>query len=357
MLAWKPHSVNVEVGENSPITHLVEFTLLDESTWRNARTLCDNLAILANSPIAHAHVSPKVETQESSCEIEYRYGMEKTSGGVIVANLDRGLHRYRPLDSSGDEIRVLKLQPLNAMSGRYGSKNGDVEITLVHVRLEKSPAYSALSYRWGEDNEAETIIVDGHSVKISRTLKCALQEFRDSTETQMVWVDALCINQNDHKERNEQVSKMRQIYSHATNVVVWLGEGTPASTLAFSLISNLYDHLHDLEYLESAVLDRQRQPQWSAVVEMVRSVYWRRIWVIQEVNSARSKILRWGKNSMLWENFAAVQKQVLSARHTICVPAFAVGHSLDLWEAMAGGGPSFVNMPSTDPNSSGPPDL
>jgi hypothetical protein len=39
---------------------------------------------------------------------------------------------------------------------------------------------------------------------------------------------------------------------------------------------------------------------------------------------------------MQWENFAAVQKQVLSARHTVCMPAFAVGHSLDLWEAMAG---------------------
>jgi hypothetical protein len=88
-------------------------------------------------------------------KIEYRYGMEKTSGGVIVVNLDRGLHRYRPLDSSGDEIRVLELQSLSAMSGRDESINDDIKVTLVHIRLEEHPAYNALSYRWGEDSEAE----------------------------------------------------------------------------------------------------------------------------------------------------------------------------------------------------------
>ena len=163
--------------------------------------------------------------------------------------------------------------------------------------LESCPKYEALSYRWGADNDSEKIFVDGLSVKISRTLKRALQEWQSSTETKLVWVDALCIDQANDQERNEQVTKMRNIYSQAANVVVWLGEGTPSSPLAFSLVRDLYGHLNESAYFGDALLDAHRQSHWDALVEIMEREYWQRIWVVQEINSARSLILRCGSDA------------------------------------------------------------
>jgi hypothetical protein len=39
-----------------------------------------------------------------------------------------------------------------------------------------------------------------------------------------LWIDAICINQADLDERKQQVQLMRDVYSGASRVVVWLRE-------------------------------------------------------------------------------------------------------------------------------------
>jgi hypothetical protein len=61
-------------------------------------------------------------------------------------------------------------------------------------------------------------------IQIRKNLEAALRHLRLTQEARYLWVDAICINQDDMDERSRQVSIMSEIYSKASQVVVWLGE-------------------------------------------------------------------------------------------------------------------------------------
>jgi len=55
----------------------------------------------------------------------------------------------------------------------------------------------------------------------------------------MLWIDAICINQESIAERSQQVPIMGDIYKTAQRVFIWLGKGTKDSNLAFEHLSQL----------------------------------------------------------------------------------------------------------------------
>ena len=78
--------------------------------------------------------------------------------------------------------------------------------------------YVALSYVWGDPNKTREIFVNGKSVQVTKNLESALRILRDKLPVRLgvrLWVDALCINQKDVKERNAQVQRMLDIYEKA----------------------------------------------------------------------------------------------------------------------------------------------
>jgi hypothetical protein len=86
------------------------------------------------------------------------------------------------------------------------------------------------------------IICDGQKVTVGSELYDALRRLRRPDRERLIWIDALCINQQDVRERNMQVGNMREIYSKADHVLIWLGEhfsGGPASKNMFSFIKSL----------------------------------------------------------------------------------------------------------------------
>jgi hypothetical protein len=70
-------------------------------------------------------------------------------------------------------------------------------------------------------------------------------------QDKVLWIDALCINQPDVAERNEQVSKMKFVYQLAQGVVSWLGEEYDDSRGAFQLCT----HFGRLECLKACKTD------------------------------------------------------------------------------------------------------
>lgn len=85
--------------------------------------------------------------------------------------------------------------------------------------------YSALSYRWGDPSVTKSIEVDGYEIHVTTNLYNALSMFRSQGIfgcNYRLWVDAICINQEDHVERGEQVAFMREIYERAWKVITWL---------------------------------------------------------------------------------------------------------------------------------------
>ncbi|KAK7920316.1 heterokaryon incompatibility protein-domain-containing protein [Apiospora marii] len=202
---------------------------------------------------------------------------------------------YTPLGRNADEFRILQLQP--------GSWDDPVVCTTFCTRIEDRPAYTALSYAWGDPADSGEVQLNGHSIQVTRNLFAALRRLRDSECVKHLWADALCINQADSEEKARQVSLMRKVYSSSTDATMWLGECLDAD-LDHSIETGCWDYsavkesllpkVHvakafaDLERLannEHIFPDEQlfeRPEQYSSIILMLNLPWWTRIWTLQE---------------------------------------------------------------------------
>ncbi|KAK0633784.1 heterokaryon incompatibility protein-domain-containing protein, partial [Immersiella caudata] len=116
------------------------------------------------------------------------------------------------------DIRLLELAP--------GEPADPLKCTLSVERLKGvrgCPPYVALSYVWGSSDRAHELECNGHKVLITQTLEAALRHLRDQAENRCLWIDQICINQDNDEDRTHQLHIMKRIYQMATKVVSWLG--------------------------------------------------------------------------------------------------------------------------------------
>ena len=109
------------------------------------------------------------------------------------------------------------------------------------------PSYECLSYCWGSLNKTKTInlrhvlrnselaILADQSFNVTENLEVALRNLRRKTSPRLMWIDAICIRQDDPDERAHQVALMGEIYSLAAVVTVWLGEGDHSSDVTLEI--------------------------------------------------------------------------------------------------------------------------
>ncbi|KAK8099109.1 uncharacterized protein PG998_012350 [Apiospora kogelbergensis] len=133
------------------------------------------------------------------------------------------LYAYKPLDLSKDAIRLLRL-----IQDHGHVTEIRCEIFEAFVSDEERLPYEALSYTWGAglSQSSPTITVDGQRVSVTDNLFNILYYLRQSNIDRILWVDALCINQQDNREKGHQVGQMRHTYEKAEMVLVWLGTGS-----------------------------------------------------------------------------------------------------------------------------------
>ena len=125
-----------------------------------------------------------------------------------------------------------------------GTRNDALCIqVLENVELETVPVYEALSYTWGDLNKECSISCGSERIAITANLAAALRQLRTPDKSRALWIDQICINQDDIDERNKQVSLMHKIYSKAENVVIWLGEEGPDDEMAFRFVPVLLSYL------------------------------------------------------------------------------------------------------------------
>ncbi|KUI62365.1 Heterokaryon incompatibility protein 6, OR allele [Cytospora mali] len=169
---------------------------------------------------------------------------------------------YQPLNTYLNEIRLLSLQP---------SKNIDGPITcsLNTVSLDDKPLFEALSYVWGDATATADIFVDGVAFSATTNLHDALEHIRPRTgDPRIMWIDAICINQNDDSERNHQVPLMQRIYSEAAAAVVWLGPSNSDHQVVLEIASYILceephnNGLHALALREDRLSPNSEFPSW-----------------------------------------------------------------------------------------------
>lgn len=126
----------------------------------------------------------------------------------------RPRYKYKPLDRETKEIRIVILHPSTDFST-------EPVCDIYHVALNHK--YFALSYVWGKSSDTRPIQVNDRTLQITANLELALRHLRHPESPVALWIDAICINQEDVKERNYQVGQMRNIYASAFLAIAWTG--------------------------------------------------------------------------------------------------------------------------------------
>ncbi|RYP69916.1 hypothetical protein DL771_005809 [Monosporascus sp. 5C6A] len=160
---------------------------------------------------------------------------------------------------------------------------------------------------WGVEGVTR-IRCDNCAIHVPGSLVDALRALRGPVSPRNIWADAICINQSDDAEKSRQVRRMGDIYKHAKQVVVWLGEDTKdIAKQCFDLIqaTNCYlDHLWkgygDVEAIPFIDLPVpiSGPATWKPVSHLLRLPWFGRVWVVQEVGVAKECVLIWGEYGM-----------------------------------------------------------
>jgi hypothetical protein len=228
-------------------------------------------------------------------------------------------------------IRLLTLLPAK-------SEVDPIHCSITTVELTTAPAFESLSYCWGEVTHKHPIQCNKRTFPVTQSLHSALQNLRHQTKDRVLWIDAICINQDDMKERSAQVVLMRDIYRHAERVLVWLGPGADDSQLAYITLRRLSRYWPEM--LERWAVDRmsalklgpyrktlqrlcgsqgvaqsddietdprfQIQPQELAALRAVlERPWWTRLWVIQEVCVSTAVTVICGHDTMSWDDLSS----------------------------------------------------
>jgi hypothetical protein len=210
-------------------------------------------------------------------------------------------HLYKPLDESRQEIRLLRVYP-------YREPGGIVHCVLETTSLLEAPLYNAVSYVWGDPTETAPVVCNFTAVYITRSLEKALRHMRtkylvDDETTLMLWVDGLCINQQDLAERSSQVRIMGLIYQRAFVTLAWLGEEHGGSDYAIEVT----------ERVASNDIDALRPETWTSITELFdvefwhclhnlfSRPFWTRLWIFQEIALPPGVNLLCGDKELGWD--------------------------------------------------------
>jgi len=156
--------------------------------------------------------------------------------------------------------------------------------------------YAAISYAWGEDTYRRSITLNGHRFHVIDNLYTFLETHRAAGQfgrTVKVWVDAICINQNDIAERSAQIQRMRNIYSLALCSFAWLGPEGDNSDEAIDMLEAMNLALETPDFLQidgnyssefltnyQELIDSFEPWQWKALFSFFDWPYWKRLWIL-----------------------------------------------------------------------------
>ncbi|KAI8633540.1 heterokaryon incompatibility protein-domain-containing protein [Xylariaceae sp. FL1651] len=217
-----------------------------------------------------------------------------------VRSLDAGAHIatvHPPTLSSSSSSGVLgektyqykELRPYEFRLVRvFAKKMSLVQCEIIHSLLRDTPSYTAISYAWGDADDKRTVQINTENIPVAVSLHGALDAVRKRAEDVLVWVDALCINQQNRDERSRQVQLMPEIYARATEVAIWLGPSENDSHLAINFLMEMVNAEADPKAITALLSSPTRLRAIEAVVHLFQRDYWKRLWVVQEVFNAKT---------------------------------------------------------------------
>ncbi|KAK3352890.1 heterokaryon incompatibility protein-domain-containing protein [Lasiosphaeria hispida] len=300
-------------------------------------TLSKTLAFLVAKLLDHAISKRKARISASFTK--------SRASGV----LERGRrYEYAPIRDPR-AIRLLKLSPAG----------GDLARASLQIYpLDEIPDFYAVSYMWGSSDRVSNLDISedegelGGHIPITKSCQNVLTSLAPGgKEPRYLWIDAVCINQEDSTEKETQIPLMGDIYRGASHVLAFpdgdttlpMGDfirrlsyelfrekdtrpksaaprvtqwaktipsprgGVLSGLLNWAALSYLRDGWNIP--LQSGWLDRK---SWIALRGILQNQYWRRAWIVQEIVLARSLILVYGNNTFTWDHLSLISQLLTS---------------------------------------------
>ncbi|KAF2107991.1 heterokaryon incompatibility protein-domain-containing protein, partial [Lophiotrema nucula] len=230
---------------------------------------------------------------------------------MISRNELVALKYHHPRLSGSKSIRILELYPAELGSGE------PLRGRLIDVSLNQQPEYEALSYAWGSTDRVEELHCGSKIIRITRNCWQALRRLRLERRVRYLWIDSICIDQDNHQERNHQVGLMGDVYRQARCVLVWLGKGNEETDAAVRYLEDVATKARakSLRTLTLDVpLDRKIikvMDHDNAVLEQLTSLFertwFKRVWPVQEIAlSRRCRLLSGGSSISLADFMSAL---------------------------------------------------
>lgn len=223
----------------------------------------------------------------------------------------------------------------------FGNPLNEAEIRLLEVksslndtssyldcRMQSSKlddeAFIAISYYWGNINDNALINVNTRPYRVTKQVINILnllstqlysREIDSSNPAnrlrrQLMWIDAVCINQEDVPERERQMKMMKSVYESALCTMLYLGQPPGANEDAKLALDWLKSLIHEpmeefLAIPKEKRLQRWSSRCWASVVKLLEeSPWWRRRWTIQEAAVSNEVWVVYGTEILRWETFA-----------------------------------------------------
>jgi hypothetical protein len=208
------------------------------------------------------------------------YNEAATDGGTEGPFVGEVAFEYEPFDLTQQVFRLLEVQPRQAGAA--------IRVRLWHIAI--SASYRCLSYMWGDQTKRHTIMVNDRTFRVGGNLHDFLDHASQHHANRPLWIDAICIDQDNNAERGHQVQRMGEIYSGAQEVLVWLGR-----EFQFDLIA---DWLKAVPCGDHCSREIEKQ-----LTLLCFHPYWNRAWIAQEILLQSNVTILQQHGSIPWGEF------------------------------------------------------
>jgi hypothetical protein len=215
-------------------------------------------------------------------------------------------YEYKALESA-DTIRLFCLEP--SESSTPTSRDSILHVSR-HAELSEPSAFSkyeAVSHTWGNSIPSHRLFIhNGHDtdttyISITPKVESMLQGLRKLSKKRFLWIDAICLNQNDEAEKSRQIPLMGQVFSQAHKVIFWLEADIPRD------VGKVFAYIRHLalrpEQIRASDIFENEETATSHVQEFLRQPWFYRRWILQEAALARHGTVHCGHHTLPWSRF------------------------------------------------------